>query len=141
MRHQEADRKVNERSVRLTFGLSSPCKIGLRSGRNHIAAWHSAQLCRPHVVDVLLERIGVGLQLRLCTLLCSGNGRLDPRFDVGCRDHNQSAGSVIEQLAEVLEIRTVHSTGYVSGHSACPGTDCPTTEQAGSKSYTSGREQ
>jgi hypothetical protein len=41
------------------------------------------QLRRPHVVDVLLERIGVGLQLCLCALFCPSDGSLDFRFDVG----------------------------------------------------------
>lgn len=39
------------------------------SGRNHIATGTSAQLCRPHVIDALLERISVGLRLRLCPLV------------------------------------------------------------------------
>jgi len=45
------------------------------------------QLSRPHVVDVPLERIGVGLQLCLCGLFCPGDGSLDFRFDVGTSFH------------------------------------------------------
>jgi hypothetical protein len=51
------------------------------------------QLRRPHVVDVLLERIGVGLQLCLCALFCSSDGSLDFRFDVGSRDLSELSGS------------------------------------------------
>ena len=50
---------------------------GRKGGQYFTSARIGVQLCRPHVVDVLLESIGVGLQLCLCALFCPNDGSLD----------------------------------------------------------------
>ena len=58
------------------------------------------QLRRPHIVEILLEGVGVCLQSDSCKFLSPRNSCIDLCFDICGRDYHGAAGAVVEQLAQ-----------------------------------------
>jgi hypothetical protein len=90
------------RTAGLRIGLSFPSNESLKKWQDSISTLVCVQLRRPHIVDILLEGVGVGLQLGFCTFLCSSNSCIDLCFDICSRDYHEAAGAVVEQLAQIL---------------------------------------
>jgi hypothetical protein len=115
----------------LCVGLSVPEQRGAeRSGKYVISTSFRAQLRGPHIVEVFLKRIRVGLQLRLDAILGSGNRSFNLGFDIRCCHYDQTASSVIQQLTQILQIRSSHSTRDMTGHRPDARADRATTSQA-----------
>jgi len=86
----------------LCIGLSFQSNEGIKEAPHSISTLVCVQLRRPHIVDILLEGIGVGLQLGFCTFLCPSDSCLDLCFDICSRDYHEAASAVVEQLAQIL---------------------------------------
>src|SRR5579871_4328615 len=54
--------------------------------------------------DLLLNNIVVGMELSFGSLVGPSDGRLDSGFDIRSRNDQQTTRSMVQQLAEILQI-------------------------------------